>query len=185
MRDVRRRRFVPYDSGTGGGDYGARAEHWAVHIADAVHKALRRHVVHQSDDSGPVPHARRALLANRMRLASQSAAAMAVYVERRATLERAQMDRTSNAVSCSSREEDVEEDASELLCCICLESVRQQHPRKPVQALECGHVFHRACIQQWLRHRRCCPVDRSELHDDQSNDESGNDSPHDMAAWTT
>ncbi|TYZ57605.1 hypothetical protein PybrP1_003945 [[Pythium] brassicae (nom. inval.)] len=161
---LRRRRVVPYDSSGGGDD--ARSEPWAVHIADAVHKALRRHA-RSSDGSGHVPRTRRAL-PNRVRLAAD----MAAYVERRAALARGQMGRLSVDVSRSREREETEEacDESESLCCICLECVHQRCTHKPAQALQCGHVFHRACIQQWLRHRRCCPVDRSELSGDDNDD---------------
>ena len=40
-------------------------------------------------------------------------------------------------------------------CVICQEAIRGAHERLP-----CAHVFHRACLERWLRDRehRFCPI---------------------------
>ena len=42
-------------------------------------------------------------------------------------------------------------------CSVCLEDIARG---QPARALRCGHAFHRACIDRWLRSSRVCPVCR-------------------------
>jgi hypothetical protein len=42
-------------------------------------------------------------------------------------------------------------------CSVCLEDISRG---QPARALRCGHAFHRACIDRWLRSSRVCPVCR-------------------------
>ncbi|KAK4077199.1 hypothetical protein Purlil1_12472 [Purpureocillium lilacinum] len=47
-------------------------------------------------------------------------------------------------------------------CSICLDPLENEDY---VRALECGHVFHVACVDAWLiSHRACCPVCKAEYH---------------------
>ena len=41
------------------------------------------------------------------------------------------------------------------LCCICLDSLVRN---EVALALPCGHMFHEACIHQWLGRKPCCPL---------------------------
>lgn len=53
-------------------------------------------------------------------------------------------------------------------CCICLEGIHLGHS---VLRLPCAHVYHPACIQQWLtNHGNTCPVCRYELPVDNNPD---------------
>lgn len=47
-------------------------------------------------------------------------------------------------------------------CVICLKEVNRQ---EIVKELKCGHKFHKACIDPWLKIRAICPVDRKTLLD--------------------
>ncbi|KAL6527360.1 hypothetical protein OROGR_016450 [Orobanche gracilis] len=40
-------------------------------------------------------------------------------------------------------------------CCICRE---EYNDGEDLGTLECGHVFHRDCIKQWLTHKNLCPI---------------------------
>merc|ERR1712086_535345 len=42
-------------------------------------------------------------------------------------------------------------------CAICLEDTYDNDDRRP-SALQCGHLFHAACIQGWLKKKPCCPT---------------------------
>ena len=44
-----------------------------------------------------------------------------------------------------------------LICPICQEEVKQ------VQATKCGHIFHKACIQQAIRVQHRCPICKKKL----------------------
>jgi hypothetical protein len=59
------------------------------------------------------------------------------------------------------RSADVSSPASGGTCSICMKRVRRRHV-----ALECGHVFHKACMLAWLckSTRSTCPVCRRCLH---------------------
>lgn len=156
-----RPRFAPYDA--------AANERRATHIADAVDRALTATATAapRSPQAATTLQKRRAL-ANKLRLAAQSAANMATYLERRAVLEREHQNRLQEIALGEDGDrtaQDDDDDSDVTVCCICLESVRPRCAESPTQALRCGHVFHRACIREWLRHRRCCPVDRSEPDD--------------------
>lgn len=41
----------------------------------------------------------------------------------------------------------------ETICVICLESLKNT-----VAELKCGHVYHRFCIQKWLKQKNMCPL---------------------------
>lgn len=45
-------------------------------------------------------------------------------------------------------------------CTICLECLE---PAQDIGVLPCSHVFHCACVEQWLRGRRTCPNCRTEV----------------------
>ena len=49
---------------------------------------------------------------------------------------------------------------STIECCICLEEIESwcEDAAKRATALECVHVFHRACISEWRSSRLSCPV---------------------------
>ena len=42
-------------------------------------------------------------------------------------------------------------------CAVCLEQIR---PGESARALKCRHIFHRQCIDDWLKLRGKCPLDR-------------------------
>jgi hypothetical protein len=42
-------------------------------------------------------------------------------------------------------------------CAICLEDFKEG---MVVRYLPCRHVYHKKCIDQWLSHNSCCPLDR-------------------------
>lgn len=50
------------------------------------------------------------------------------------------------------------------VCVICLEPAEQNlgDPNQ-LEALPCGHVFHRTCIRTWTCYNRVCPIDRMPL----------------------
>jgi hypothetical protein len=52
-------------------------------------------------------------------------------------------------------EEEEEEDRGDDTCAICLSTYE---PRDPLRCLPCGHRFHRACCDQWLRTSLTCPL---------------------------
>ncbi|GAB9470042.1 Fact complex subunit ssrp1 [Globisporangium polare] len=164
------RRYAPYNTAH---------ERWPTCVADAVDKALQRGPdgrQHEDQSAAPMMRRRR-LLASKVELAARSAINMAAYIERRAVLmwsSSAATDALSGADGGACELEDAddaqdEEDDDEggwTMCCICLEKNRPNDVRHPVEALQCGHVFHRDCITQWIRYKRCCPVDRLELADE-------------------
>jgi hypothetical protein len=48
-------------------------------------------------------------------------------------------------------------------CTICLGTMQSQtitDGDSLLEALSCGHVFHRRCISRWVSYNRCCPIDR-------------------------
>lgn len=45
-------------------------------------------------------------------------------------------------------------------CAICLEEF---HEAMVVRHLPCRHIYHKKCIDQWLVHNSCCPLDRRGL----------------------
>jgi hypothetical protein len=52
------------------------------------------------------------------------------------------------------------------VCCICLEKMLVLKDKESPQAkltLDCGHEFHRECIQNWRSVNNICPIDRGEL----------------------
>jgi len=49
------------------------------------------------------------------------------------------------------------------MCPICLESFNQD---EIVSVLSCDHLYHPACIYEWLRKNLCCPVCRSPVDSD-------------------
>ncbi|SPP82321.1 E3 ubiquitin-protein ligase NRDP1 [Drosophila guanche] len=46
----------------------------------------------------------------------------------------------------------------ELICPICTDVLEE-----PLQSLHCEHAFCKDCIEQWMKQKTLCPVDRSEL----------------------
>lgn len=49
-------------------------------------------------------------------------------------------------------------------CSICLESLTTESNESCVRIKACGHIFHRNCIEKWLREcRACCPLCKKEL----------------------
>lgn len=47
-------------------------------------------------------------------------------------------------------------------CTICLNFIRKN---EIVKELPCKHIFHRTCVEQWLKIKAICPIDRSSLLD--------------------
>lgn len=47
-------------------------------------------------------------------------------------------------------------------CAICLEEFREG---MVVRHLPCHHIYHKKCIDQWLTHNSCCPLDRRVLQE--------------------
>jgi hypothetical protein len=43
-------------------------------------------------------------------------------------------------------------------CMICLNEIRVYH------VLHCGHIFHRACINDWFKIQKTCPVCRRDIN---------------------
>ncbi|KAL0699528.1 hypothetical protein Bca4012_055650 [Brassica carinata] len=44
-------------------------------------------------------------------------------------------------------------------CCICLEKYGEK--KRAVRKLECTHMFHLDCIEEWLKVKRTCPLCQS------------------------
>uniref|UniRef100_K3X8D1 RING-type E3 ubiquitin transferase n=1 Tax=Globisporangium ultimum (strain ATCC 200006 / CBS 805.95 / DAOM BR144) TaxID=431595 RepID=K3X8D1_GLOUD len=110
---------------------------------------------------------RRRVFASKLQLAARSVANMAAYLERQSSVT-LQTDNSNDEGG--QRHVDATEDT---VCCICLETNKPENREAPVETLHCGHAFHRACIRQWSRQRRCCPVDRLpivEVFDDDEDD---------------
>lgn len=40
-------------------------------------------------------------------------------------------------------------------CCICMDCI---NAGQVVRKLECGHSYHKNCVDKWLRQKACCPV---------------------------
>lgn len=162
QRDERRRpckhRFSPYD---------AEPKKWPTSIEASVRKALQsEHNCSTCERPWQAPMMRRRrLLAAKMRLATQSVGNMATYLEQHAAFRRTQsVIAPPEGESVDGREvQDGNGGDDYTICCICLEKNQPNGTDTPVEALRCGHVFHRDCISQWMNHRRCCPVDRLPL----------------------
>ena len=45
--------------------------------------------------------------------------------------------------------------SSDIECCICLEFYLLNIP---IIILECGHFFHKDCIEEWFKKKRICPM---------------------------
>ena len=43
------------------------------------------------------------------------------------------------------------------VCCICLDNF--ENPTS-IKVLECNHIFHRNCINSWLKNKTNCPICR-------------------------
>jgi len=48
-------------------------------------------------------------------------------------------------------------------CVICLS---EMEPDTEVRMLPCAHFFHSECIDQWLSHNKCCPIDKKDVTED-------------------
>jgi E3 ubiquitin-protein ligase RNF167 len=46
-------------------------------------------------------------------------------------------------------------------CSVCLEAFRKGEKVRTLP--QCGHVFHRACVDRWLRMHSACPLCRTPL----------------------
>ena len=46
-------------------------------------------------------------------------------------------------------------------CSVCLEAFRKGEKVRSLP--QCGHVFHRACVDRWLRMHSACPMCRTPL----------------------
>lgn len=44
-------------------------------------------------------------------------------------------------------------------CPICLQEITQEQNRK----LECGHIFHKECLNTWFTNNYTCPICRTEI----------------------
>ncbi|KAF1330346.1 Fact complex subunit ssrp1, partial [Globisporangium splendens] len=167
------RRYSPYCAN--GSSY---KPNWSTRIQEAVHNALQesdhhrydaqscRHV-HDPQSEAPVMRARR-VLATKLQLAAQSVVNMAAYVEWQRSVTR--QTSYSNDEGGQRRV-----DTTEItICCICLETNDPDDSETPIETLCCGHAFHRACIHQWSRQRRCCPVDRLPIVEMFDDDEDNN-----------
>ena len=55
-------------------------------------------------------------------------------------------------------------------CCICLDEI---HLKERVTRMPCAHIFHSACLIDWLNHHCTCPTCRYELETDDPQYEAG------------
>ena len=46
------------------------------------------------------------------------------------------------------------------LCAVCQNDIL---PDASVSTLNCHHKFHETCLQPWLEHHNCCPLDRGRI----------------------
>lgn len=110
---------------------------------------------------------RRKLLVSRLQLAERHAEQMsAMLAEKRkadamALLHEHEINEMSHAADVQ-HVDDAENGCS--VCVICLEPAELNlgDPNQ-LEALPCGHVFHRTCIRTWTRYNRVCPIDRLPL----------------------
>lgn len=52
-------------------------------------------------------------------------------------------------------------DENDLECCICLAKYRE---KEEMRKLPCNHIFHRRCVDQWLKIISCCPLCKQQIN---------------------
>ena len=53
-----------------------------------------------------------------------------------------------------------ESDEEEHVCVVCLDPMR---PGQDIMMLPCFHKYHAACISEWLKNSKQCPIDKLEI----------------------
>lgn len=157
-------RFAPYP---------AKPKPLAQHVALAIKETLDRstdsHIARVSGSFFAPTQAtrRRKLLVSRLQLSERHAAQMgAMLAEKRdadaMTLVNGHEPREMSHATADVQANSAENDCS--VCVICLERAEQNLGySNQLEALPCGHVFHRTCIRTWTRYNRACPIDRLPL----------------------
>jgi hypothetical protein len=51
-------------------------------------------------------------------------------------------------------------------CVICLENMESTDNNNPLLTLECSHIFHKKCIDDWLNRTQTCPMCRKKVEPD-------------------
>ena len=44
---------------------------------------------------------------------------------------------------------------AEELCVICQDDFKENNERSKLQ---CGHIYHKCCIKEWIKHKKTCPL---------------------------
>ena len=62
-----------------------------------------------------------------------------------------------NCINCvrKQREYTIDDMFGNEICIICLNEISSNQKRK---VLDCGHIYHKHCIQKWFEVKKICPI---------------------------
>lgn len=55
------------------------------------------------------------------------------------------------------------EDFSNDICSICLDNLYDEEEHKEIIKIKCNHMFHKECLEPWLRKQRNCPLCKNKI----------------------
>lgn len=80
---------------------------------------------------------------------------------------RAQQHRIAQAMQTFVKEVDFQEEMQEAACPICLDGFS---PAIPIVQLVCTHIFHKACLGEWLKLNQSCPTCRRSIFQEEEDE---------------